>query len=180
MLCLHVCMFNMCVPGPCRCQKMTSDPLEQELQVLWDAAWLLESKPGLLQEQSELWTSELPLQPLLIFLLFILLVVVLLETDLTEGRPWIHCVDQAGPEFTQITCLPALPSEFWDGSCAATMASTLGLFWDRSWAEDTVHLLSWQSAFLGSISSTEGQGSGKFLLCRFFWSGTHYIDQTPI
>jgi hypothetical protein len=34
MLCLHVCMFNMCVPGPCGCQKMTSDPLEQELQVL--------------------------------------------------------------------------------------------------------------------------------------------------
>lgn len=69
--------------------------------------WVLESKPGPLQEQSELLTSEPSFQPLLMFLLFILLAVVLLEKDLEEGWPRTHYVNHAGPEFTQITCLPA-------------------------------------------------------------------------
>lgn len=32
MFCLHVCLFAICVPGPCGGQKKASDLLEQELQ----------------------------------------------------------------------------------------------------------------------------------------------------
>lgn len=52
LFCLHQCLCTTCVPSAGGRQKTVSGPLELELyRQLWASLWVLESNPGLLQEQ---------------------------------------------------------------------------------------------------------------------------------
>lgn len=68
--------FYVCVPHVCsmrESQKRGLDSLEQELtdSCLLAAVWMLETKPGPLDEQQALLATESPLQHLLILLLLL-------------------------------------------------------------------------------------------------------------
>lgn len=58
------CLHTTCVPGAWRGQKRTLDWMELELAQLWVVRQILRIKPGPLQEQPVLLTTEPSLQPL--------------------------------------------------------------------------------------------------------------------
>lgn len=64
MLCLLVCLCNMCTSSAHRGQKRALDPIELESRMLVNCYGFLESNSDCLQEQQVLLTLETSLQPL--------------------------------------------------------------------------------------------------------------------